>query len=91
VIKRRSLRQEQVPRSGKHGLLGRSYPLTGASDAPVLSRFASTIDKTERGGLPVPFNGKVWAGPPPLEGAASSFSDRAGTTEKRTYKVAGTR
>jgi hypothetical protein len=44
-------------------LLRRSYPLTGASDAPVLSRFARTIDKIQRGVLPAPFYSKVWTGP----------------------------
>jgi hypothetical protein len=61
-------------------LLRRSYPLRGASDAPVLSRFARTIDKSQRGGLPAPFGGKMWAGPGSLE-ACSGCDDKIAHAE----------
>jgi hypothetical protein len=61
-------------------LLRRSYPLRGASDAPVLSRVARTIDKTQRGVLPAAFYAKVWAGPGSLE-ACSGCDDKIARVE----------
>jgi hypothetical protein len=56
-------------------LLRRSSPLTGASDAPLISRSARTTDKTQRGGCPAPFNGTTWAGPGSLQ-ACSGCADK---------------
>ena len=51
----------------------RYRPIKGASDAPdpeLQARITRTLNKTRRGGLPAPIDGKLYAGPGSLEPCA---------------------
>jgi hypothetical protein len=69
-------------------IAGRFRGPSGASDTPdptTQARIARTLDKTRRGGLPAPFEAKLYAGPGSLA-ACDGCGDKI-ASEEREYEI----